>query len=96
MSIQSFSDKSTEEFFTSAKVDRKTGWSSISKAVKRKLDMIHYAAQLNDLRSPPANRLETLRGDLVGYHSIRINDQWRIVFRWTETGAYEVRITDYH
>ena len=63
---------------------------------KRKLDMIHYAAHLNDLRSLPANRLEALRGDLAGYHSIRINDQWRMVFRWTETGAHEVRITDYH
>ena len=96
MPIQSFSDKSTEKFFTSTEVDRKTGWSSISNVVKRKLDMIHYANQLNDLNAPPGDRLEALRGDLKGYHSIRINDQWRIVFRWSETGAHEVRITDYH
>jgi len=58
--------------------------------------MLHYAANLNDLRVPPGNRLEALRGDLSGSHSIRINDQWRIVFKWTPGGPDEVRITDYH
>lgn len=58
--------------------------------------MLHYAASLNDLRVPPGNRLEVLRGDLAGLHSIRINDQWRVVFRWAPGGPAEVRITDYH
>lgn len=58
--------------------------------------MLHYAADLRDLRSPPGNRLEALKGDLKGYPSIRINDQWRVVFRWTETGPEKVRIADTH
>ena len=58
--------------------------------------LIHYAARLDDLKAPPGNRLESLSGDLKGFHSIRINEQWRIVFRWTDAGPYEVRITDYH
>ncbi len=58
--------------------------------------MIDAAVTLNDLRVPPANRLETLRGNLQGFHSIRINAQWRIVFRWRGCDAYEVAIVDYH
>lgn len=58
--------------------------------------MLRYAANLNDLRVPPGNRLEVLRGDLAGLHSIRINDQRRVVFRWVPGGPEEVRITDYH
>jgi len=58
--------------------------------------MIAVASDLKDLRVPPGNRLEALKGDLVGYHSIRINDQWRIVFRWADNVATEVRIADYH
>lgn len=61
----------------------------------RKLDMIEAAHVLDDLKSPPGNRLEALKGDLDGYHSIRINDQWRVVFKW-KTGPQEVRICDYH
>jgi proteic killer suppression protein len=64
--------------------------------VKRTLDMIDYAATLNDLASPPGNQLEALRGDLKGFHSIRVNDQWRIVFRWTPDGPNQVDIRDYH
>ena len=55
--------------------------------VKRKLDMVDYAAALEDLKAPPGNRLEPLKGDLAGFHSIRINDQWRGGFRWTDGGA---------
>ena len=62
----------------------------------RKLDMLNAATQLGDLRSPPENRLEALRGDYAGLHSIRINDQWRIVFRWESGDAQEVQIIDYH
>ena len=62
----------------------------------RKLTMIEYAARLSDLRSPPGNRLEALKGDRRGQYSIRINDQFRICFRWSEDGAEDVEITDYH
>ena len=63
---------------------------------ERRLRAIDNAAQLNDLRSPPGNHLEALKGDRAGQHSIRINDQWRICFRWTASGAEDVEIVDYH
>jgi len=66
------------------------------RAARIRLDYIHYAASLNDLKMPPGNRLESLLGNLRGMHSIRINRQWRIIFRWVVTGAEEVEITDYH
>ena len=62
----------------------------------RKLAQLHAATQLDSLRIPPGNRLEALKGDRAGQHSIRINDQWRICFRWKDGDAYEVEITDYH
>jgi len=62
----------------------------------RKLDMLDYAARLGDLRTPPGNRLEALKADRRGQHSIRINDQWRICFRWTSNGPEDVEIVDYH
>jgi proteic killer suppression protein len=62
----------------------------------RKLDMLNAARALSDLRSPPGNRLERLRGDLAGLHSVRVNDQWRLVFRWVGADAHEVRLVDYH
>lgn len=62
----------------------------------RKLAMVHSAVRLDDLRSPPGNRLEALKGDRAGQYSIRINDQWRLVFRWIDDGAEEVEIVDYH
>lgn len=63
---------------------------------RRKLIMVNNAGRLDDLKSPPGNRLEALKGDLAGKHSIRINDQWRVVFRWTADGPDEVEIVDYH
>lgn len=63
---------------------------------RRKLDMIHFSQVLQDLRVPPANRLESLKGKLAGYFSIRINDQWRIIFKWVDNAAENVQITDYH
>jgi|SRR6185312_3268589 len=96
MAIQTFSDKETENFFLSGKVDKKMGWSSLAKIAARKLDMLHYAAQLSDLKVPPGNRLEMLQGDLRGYLSIRINQRWRIIFRWTQSGPVDVKIEDYH
>jgi len=70
--------------------------SDIQQVALRKLRMINNASSLNDLRIPPANRLERLSGDRAGQYSIRINDQWRICFRWDDGNAYEVEITDYH
>jgi len=96
MAIQSFFDKSTEVFFTTGQIGKGVKWKNISQVAQRKLDMIHYATLLQDLKSPPNNRLELLRGDLAGHHSIRINDQWRIVFKWTSSGPTELRIVDYH
>jgi len=69
---------------------------SIWKVAQRKLDMLNVAYTLNDLKSPPANRLEALKGNLKGKYSIRINDQYRIVFEFRDKNVYEVEITDYH
>lgn len=96
MAICSFADSATELFFLTGKVQKGTGWVAIKSVVKRKLDMIDYANALEDLKAPPGNRLEALGGSLKGYHSIRVNDQWRIVFKWTSAGPTEVRICDYH
>lgn len=71
-------------------------FSGIEKQSLRKLDMLHHARDLNDLRVPPANRLEALAGDRRGQHSIRINDQWRLCFIWTKEGPANVEIVDYH
>ena len=96
MAIQSFADEATETFFKTGRIKKGTGWSAIRSIAARKLDMLHYAAVLSDLRSSPGNRLEALKGELGGHYSIRINDQWRIVFKWTEAGPIEVRVGDYH
>jgi toxin HigB-1 len=68
----------------------------IQQTAKRKLDYLHSASKLLDLRSPPGNRLEALSGNRVGQHSVRINNQWRLCFKWHEGDAYEVEIVDYH
>jgi proteic killer suppression protein len=68
----------------------------LRRAARRKLLYLHDAAELKDLRAPPGNRLEALKGDWKGFHSIRINDQWRLVFRWKGGNAFEVQILDYH
>lgn len=93
MAIQSFADPDIEEFFSTGATPKRAGWSGVA---QRKLDVLDYAHQLNDLRSPPGNRLEALKHDLAGFHSIRINDQWRVIFRWTDSGPTEVDIVDYH
>ena len=94
MTIQSFSDSATERFFLAGQLGKRLGWADVSRVAMRKLDMLHYAARLSDLRSPPGNHLESLGGDSIGFHSIRINDRWRIVCRWTDAGPFDVRITD--
>jgi toxin HigB-1 len=71
-------------------------FSGIDKQAFRKLDMLHHAQSLGDLRVPPANRLEALSGNRKGQYSIRINDQWRVCFQWTEEGPADVEIVDYH
>lgn len=91
--IQSFADPDTEELFREEKNRR---FNAIARVALRKLIQMNRARQLTDLAVPPGNRLEALRGNLVELHSIRINDQWRLVFRWTESGPSEVRIVDYH
>lgn len=95
--IASFGDKATAALYHGerGKAIRRFPPDNRSVAV-RKLDVLNGAVELGDLRSPPGNRLESLRGDLAGLHSIRVNDQWRIVFRWAEGDAHEVRIVDYH
>jgi toxin HigB-1 len=91
--IRSFKDRRAEALFRGETVAR---FRSIEAVALRKLDMLDAAAQLADLRSPPGNRLEALRGDRSGQHSIRINDQWRICFVWHDGGAELVEIVDYH
>ncbi len=92
--IQSFADKHVAALFEDGASHRP--WRAFEAAAKRKLDMLDAATVLDDLRSPPGNRLERLRGDRAGQHSIRINDQWRLCFRWTERGPEQVEIVDYH
>lgn len=95
--IASFGDKLTESLYhgTKHKVLRRLPPEIANRAL-RKLDMINAAHDVLDLRSPPGNRLEQLQGELAGMFSIRVNDQWRIVFRWQESSAHEVRLVDYH
>lgn len=92
--IKSFADKSTEHLFNRKFVKRFSN--HIHKIAYRKLLIIEGAEQLDDLRVPPGNRLEKLTGNLSGKYSVRINDQWRIIFIWKDNNAYEVEIIDYH
>lgn len=91
--IRSFRDRATGRLWMGAFVRR---FSGIEKPALRKLDMLHHARDLNDLRAAPANRLEALSGDRRGQHAIRVNDQWRICFTWTKEGPADVEIVDYH
>ena len=95
--IASFADAATEALFhgEGGKAVRRIP-SDIRSVGVRKLDMVNAASVLDDLRVPPGNRLEALKGDLKGKHSIRINDQWRAVFRWEGGDAHDVEIMDYH
>lgn len=91
--IVSFRCKHSEELWAEGRNRR---FAAIVKPSVAKLQMLHRAANLDDLRVPPGNRLEALRGDRSGRHSIRVNQQWRICFRWTPEGPADVEITDYH
>ena len=92
--IKSFGDKETEKIFNRI-MSRKLP-SEIQRNALKKLNIIHGATELKDLEVPPGNRLEKLKGNLSGYHSIRINDQWRIIFIWSTGNAEEVEVKDYH
>lgn len=92
--IWSFKDQQTERLFNGFRVASLPA--DIQRTAMRKLKLLHNAASLNDLRIPPGNRLEALKGDRAGQHSIRINDQWRICFRWEDDRASAVEIVDYH
>ena len=92
--IQSFADRDTERLFHREPVRRLPG--ALHRVMLRKLRQVDAAVSLDDLRVPPGNRLEKLRGDRVGQHSIRVNDEWRIGFRWRDGHALDVAIVDYH
>lgn len=96
--IDSFVDRATSQLFDgkSTKLTRRRLPPRLHEIASRKLDQLDSAATLEDLRHPPGNRLEALRGDRAGLHSIRINQQYRICFRWTAQGPAEVEVTDYH
>ena len=95
MAIRSFRGKFAEAILAGRRLPK--GFpSNLARAARIKLILIDAAEFLEALRSPPGNRLEALKGDLAGKHSIRINDQWRIVFRWSDAGPEEVEIVDYH
>ena len=91
--IQSFACADTEALFHSKPVRR---FKNLEQVARRKLLTLHAAVELDNLRIPPGNRLEALKGNRKGQHSIRINDQWRLCFLWQNSGAYNVEIVDYH
>lgn len=91
--IRSFACQDTEALSFGKRVKR---WVNIERAALRKLEQLHVSARLDDLRVPPGNRLEALKGNRAGQHSIRINDQWRVCFIWKDDAAHAVEIVDYH
>ena len=92
--IRSFRDKRTEAIFGREAI---RGFpNDVSRQARVKLNILNAAEQIDDLRVPPGNRLEKLSGNRAGQHSIRINDQWRVCFRWHDDNAFEVEVTDYH
>lgn len=95
--IASFADATTQDLFDglNSKAARKIP-KPLWPVIARKLDMINTAHELKDLASPPGNRLEALKGERAGFHGIRVNDQYRIVFRWSAGSVYEVQVADYH
>lgn len=91
--IKTYADRNTEKI---AQGKRVKAWVNIERQIQRRLEYLKAAVELSDLRAPPGNRLEQLQGDRQGQFSIRINDQYRICFRWEDGDAYDVEVTDYH
>ena len=96
MAIQGFANREIERFFVDGRPPRGAGWARVAKVAARKLVVLDYAEALRDLRSPPGNRLEALKGDRRGQHSIPINDRLRICFVWRGGDAHDVEIVDDH
>lgn len=95
--IVSFDDDATADLYHGRHTSRVRQYPhDVTKRALHKLDVLNGAHKIIDLRSPPGNRLKALKGDVAGYYSIRVNDQWRLVFRWEENNAHDVRLTDYH
>jgi proteic killer suppression protein len=96
--IRSFRNKGTEDVFNGddTKAGRRACPQQLWKVARRKLDIVNNATRLADLKAPPNNKLESLKGKRAGQHAIRINDQYRVCFRWTNEGTEEVEVTDYH
>jgi toxin HigB-1 len=92
--IKTFADKRTKRLYESGKAKRFPA--DVAKRAARKLEYVDLAVTLDDLRTPPGNRLHTLEGDRKGQHSISINDQWRVCFRFEDGDAYNVEVCDYH
>ena len=92
--IVSFGDKDTQKIWEGVRV--KSLSTEIQEIARRKLRMLNNSVDINDLMIPPSNRLEKLKGDLKNYYSIRINNQWRVIFKWNNGNASEVSIIDYH
>ncbi len=93
MAIKSFKCKHTQALFNGLRVRR---WVNVERPALRKLEQLDWSSVLDDLRVPPGNQLEALKGQRLGQHSIRINHQWRLCFIWTAQGAADVEIVDYH
>lgn len=95
--IESFGSALAEDLFDDKRTRSMRSFPpELRRVARRKLLYLHDASELGDLRAPPGNRLELLKGDWAGFHSIRINDQWRLVFRWQSGSAFEVQVVDYH
>jgi proteic killer suppression protein len=95
--IVSFGDKATEDLFHNRQTQRVRRYPpEILRPALQQLDMLNSSKDLKDMRSPPGNHLELLKGDLMGYYSVRINKRWRLVFKWQGAEAHEVQIVDYH
>lgn len=95
--IVSFANKLAEDLFEDKNSKEVRGFpNELNRTARRKILYLHEAAELVDLKVPPGNKLEALKGDRVGFHSIRINNQWRLVFRWNNGNAEDVSVEDYH